>query len=171
MDHNDYIYASCILKDGTKITLQDWGNGGWGEEHYKLLDPESPIVLEEVLCVQMPDGTKIYMDGTVEYDVKASPPAAALHYLNNASGTDVYAYYADFDGEEVEDFAVWYDGAFRAVCLLKETGEAKTIVFGLTGTGYFDMLAYQKFHDGLMTDYAPTQEELEKSFANLPKVE
>jgi tryptophan synthase beta chain len=53
----------------------------------------------------------------------------------------------------------------------KETGEEKTILFGLTGTGYFDMLAYQKFHDGLMTDYAPTQEELEASFAKLPKVE
>lgn len=53
----------------------------------------------------------------------------------------------------------------------KETGEAKTIVFGLTGTGYFDMLAYQKFHDGQMSDYTPTQEELDKSFAKLPKVE
>jgi len=52
----------------------------------------------------------------------------------------------------------------------KETGEEKTIVFGLTGTGYFDMLAYQKFHDGVMTDYAPTDDELAKSFAKLPKV-
>ena len=125
MDHNDYIYASCILKDGTKITLQDWGNGGWGEEHYKLLDPESPIVLEEVQCIQMPDGTKIYMDGTIEYAAKASPPSAALNYLNNASTTDVYVYYADFDADEVEDIAIWYDGAFRAVCLLDETGEAE----------------------------------------------
>ena len=53
----------------------------------------------------------------------------------------------------------------------KETGEEKTIVFGLTGTGYFDMVAYEKFHDGKMTDYIPTDEELQKSFANLPKVE
>ena len=52
----------------------------------------------------------------------------------------------------------------------KETGEAKTILFGLTGTGYFDMLAYQKFHDGVMTDYTPTDDELAKSFAKLPKV-
>ena len=52
----------------------------------------------------------------------------------------------------------------------KETGEEKTIVFGLTGTGYFDMLAYQKFHDGLMTDYAPTEEELQRSFGKLPKI-
>ncbi len=53
----------------------------------------------------------------------------------------------------------------------KETGEEKTIVFGLTGTGYFDMYAYESFHDGTMTDYIPTDEELEKSFAKLPKVD
>ncbi|MDO4380948.1 MAG: TrpB-like pyridoxal phosphate-dependent enzyme, partial [Clostridia bacterium] len=53
----------------------------------------------------------------------------------------------------------------------KESGEEKTIVFGLTGTGYFDMYAYEKFHDGQMSDYIPTDEELEKSFAKLPKVE
>lgn len=52
----------------------------------------------------------------------------------------------------------------------KETGEEKTIVFGLTGTGYFDMLAYQKFHDGQMSDYIPTEEDLAKGFAGLPKV-
>ena len=53
----------------------------------------------------------------------------------------------------------------------KETGEEKTIVFGLTGTGYFDMVAYQRFNDGDMSDYIPTDEELEKGFATLPKVE
>ena len=53
----------------------------------------------------------------------------------------------------------------------KETGEEKNIVFGLTGTGYFDMVAYQKFNDGEMTDYVPTDEELEKSFATLPKID
>ena len=52
----------------------------------------------------------------------------------------------------------------------KETGEEKTIVFGLTGTGYFDLIAYQKFNDGLMTDYIPSDEELERGFATLPKV-
>ncbi len=50
----------------------------------------------------------------------------------------------------------------------KETGEAKTIVFGLTGTGYFDMYAYEKFHDGKMTDYIPTEAELKESFSKLP---
>ena len=53
----------------------------------------------------------------------------------------------------------------------KETGEAKNIVFGLTGTGYFDMVAYEKYHDGLMTDYIPTDEELAAYRAKLPKVE
>ena len=52
----------------------------------------------------------------------------------------------------------------------KETGEEKTIVFGLTGTGYFDMMSYEKFHDGKMTDYIPSDEELEASFAKLPKL-
>lgn len=50
----------------------------------------------------------------------------------------------------------------------KETGEEKTIVFGLTGTGYFDMVAYGKFHDGQMSDYIPTDEELAKGLAGIP---
>ena len=52
----------------------------------------------------------------------------------------------------------------------KETGEEKTIVFGLTGTGYFDMYAYQRFHDGEMSDSAPTEEALAAGRANLPKI-
>ncbi len=52
-----------------------------------------------------------------------------------------------------------------------ETGEEKTIVFGLTGTGYFDMVAYEKFHDGVMDDYIPTDEELQKYFETLPKID
>ena len=50
----------------------------------------------------------------------------------------------------------------------KETGEEKTIVFGLTGTGYFDMVAYEKYNNGEMTDYIPTDADLEKGFAGLP---
>ena len=53
----------------------------------------------------------------------------------------------------------------------KETGEEKTIVFGLTGTGYFDMFAYGRYNDGAMTDYIPTDEELAAGFATLPQVE
>lgn len=53
----------------------------------------------------------------------------------------------------------------------KETGEEKTIVFGLTGTGYFDMVAYGKYNDGEMSDYIPTDEDLAPGFAGLPKVD
>ena len=53
----------------------------------------------------------------------------------------------------------------------RETGEEKTILFGLTGTGYFDMTAYQKFNDGVMSDYIPTDEEIAESLAKLPKVD
>ena len=51
----------------------------------------------------------------------------------------------------------------------KETGEEKTILFGLTGTGYFDMVAYENFHDGNMTDYIPTDEDLKPGFDKIPK--
>ena len=53
----------------------------------------------------------------------------------------------------------------------KETGEEKTIVFGLTGTGYFDMVAYEKFHNGVMNNYVPTDEEIKASLSKLPVVE
>ncbi|MBQ7876324.1 MAG: TrpB-like pyridoxal phosphate-dependent enzyme [Clostridia bacterium] len=52
----------------------------------------------------------------------------------------------------------------------KETGEEKTIVFGLTGTGYFDMVAYEKFHEGQMSDYIPTDDDLKKSLSKLPYI-
>ncbi len=52
----------------------------------------------------------------------------------------------------------------------RETGEAKTIVFGLTGTGYFDLVAYEKYHNGQMDDYIPTDAELASYAAKLPKV-
>ena len=53
----------------------------------------------------------------------------------------------------------------------KESGESKDILFGLTGTGYFDMAAYKSFNDGTMTDYIPTDEDLKHGFDSLPKVE
>ena len=52
----------------------------------------------------------------------------------------------------------------------RENNEEKTIVFGLTGTGYFDMTAYEKFHDGKMSDYVPTYEEIAENISKLPKV-
>ena len=60
--------------------------------------------------------------------------------------------------------------AIQEALKCKETGEEKVILFGLTGTGYFDMYAYEKFHNGQMSDYIPSDEELEKAFATLPVV-
>ena len=51
----------------------------------------------------------------------------------------------------------------------KETGEARTIVLGLTGTGYFDMVAYGKYNDGVMSDTVPTDEDLQRGFATIPQ--
>ena len=53
----------------------------------------------------------------------------------------------------------------------RETGEEKTILFGLTGTGYFDLVAYGKFHGGEMHNFAPTDEDIARSLAQLPKVD
>lgn len=61
-------------------------------------------------------------------------------------------------------------GAIQEALKCKGTREEKTILFGLTGTGYFDMTAYQRYHEGKMQDYIPTDEELAASFAKLPKM-
>ena len=53
----------------------------------------------------------------------------------------------------------------------KETGEEKTILFGLTGTGYFDMVAYEAFNDGKMRDYVPSEADLKKGFDGIPRFE
>lgn len=52
----------------------------------------------------------------------------------------------------------------------KKTGEKKTILFGLTGTGYFDMTAYNAYNEGKMHDYIPTDEDLQKGFNSLPQI-
>ena len=52
----------------------------------------------------------------------------------------------------------------------RQTGEEKTILFGLTGTGYFDLYAYESYNNGTMTDTIPTDEQLQKSFAALPNI-
>ena len=102
-----------------------------------------------------------------------------LHYdglmdAGSVKQTDVFEaaeYFARVEGilpapESSHAIRVAIDEALKC----KETGEEKTILFGLTGTGYFDMLAYEKFHNGQMGDYIPTDEELEKYKARLPKV-
>ena len=68
--------------------------------------------------------------------------------------------------ESAHAIRVAMDEAIRC----RETGEKKTILFGLTGTGYFDMTAYAAFHDGKMGDYIPTDEDLQKGFDQLPKI-
>ncbi len=86
--------------------------------------------------------------------------------------TEVFAaaeYFARIEGilpapESAHAIKVAMDEAIKCC----ETGEEKTIVFGLTGTGYFDMMSYEKFHDGRMTDYAPTDEEIAKGLSKLP---
>ena len=88
--------------------------------------------------------------------------------------TDVFEaaeYFARIEGilpapESSHAIRVAMDEAIKC----KETGEQKVIVFGLTGTGYFDMMSYEKFHDGKMTDYIPTDEEIEKGLAGLPNL-
>jgi len=60
--------------------------------------------------------------------------------------------------------------AFDEAIKCRESGEKKTIIFGLSGTGYFDMTAYMSYNNGTMTDYIPTDEDLEKGFAGLPNV-
>ena len=61
-------------------------------------------------------------------------------------------------------------GAIDEALKCKETGEAKTILFGLTGTGFFDMVAYENFLSGKMTDYIPTDADLQKGFDSLPDI-
>ena len=61
-------------------------------------------------------------------------------------------------------------GAMDVALQCKETGEEKIILFGLTGTGYFDMTAYESYLSGNMNDHVPTDEELQKGFASLPRI-
>ena len=61
-------------------------------------------------------------------------------------------------------------GAIKEALAAKETGEERVILFGLTGTGYFDMTAYEAFNEGKMVDHVPTEEELEAGFATIPAV-
>ena len=88
--------------------------------------------------------------------------------------TEVFAaaeYFARIEGilpapESSHAIKVAMDEAIKC----KETGEEKVIVFGLTGTGYFDMMSYEKFHDGKMIDYVPTDEEIAQGLSKIPKI-
>lgn len=117
----DPVLSYAVMKDGTRLWLLSNGGG----ENYTLLEAESPIVLSELDYILLPDGDKVYTDGTVEYGPEPESPAAAAAYRNIHSDSGIYAYYADFDGDALEDMAIWYDGTFRNLCLLDEQGECK----------------------------------------------
>lgn len=104
--------------------------------------------------------SQLYHDGYMEArSVEQTAVFAAAEYFARVEGTLPAP-------ESSHAIKVAIDEALKC----KETGEEKTILFGLTGTGYFDMFAYERFHDGNMTDYIPTDEELQASFATLPKI-
>lgn len=91
--------------------------------------------------------------------------------VNQTEVFEAAEYFARVEGilpapESAHAIRVAIDEALKC----KKTGEEKTILFGLTGTGYFDMVAYEKYHDGKMNDYIPTDEELEKNQKMLPHV-
>ena len=105
--------------------------------------------------------SQLYDDGLMEaVSVKQTEVFEAAEYFARIEGILPAP-------ESAHAIRVAMDEAIRC----KETGEEKTIVFGLTGTGYFDMYAYEKFHDGKMEDYIPSDEELEKALAKLPVIE
>ncbi len=104
--------------------------------------------------------SKLYDDGLME-----------ARAVEQTSVFEAAQYFARIEGilpapESSHAIKVAIDEAIKC----KETGEEKTILFGLTGTGYFDMYAYKAFNDGTMSDYIPTEADLEKGFAGLPKM-
>ena len=102
--------------------------------------------------------SKLYHDGYME--------AAAVKQ------TDVFEAAVQF--AKVETILPAPESAHAIRCAIdealrcKQTGEAKTILFGLTGTGYFDMAAYEAYHNGRMRNHVPTDAELAEGFASLP---
>ncbi len=103
--------------------------------------------------------SQLYADGLMEaISVKQTEVFEAAEFFARCEGTLPAP-------ESSHAIRAAIDEALRC----KETGEEKTILFGLTGTGYFDMLAYEKFHNHDMHDYIPTDEELALAIAKLPK--
>lgn len=105
--------------------------------------------------------SQLYDDGLMEAtSVKQTDVFEAAEYFARAEGILPAP-------ESSHAIRIAIDEALKC----KESGEEKTIVFGLTGTGYFDMYAYEAFHDGKMSDYIPSDEELAVYAAKLPKVD
>ena len=112
---------------------------------------------------------------TLGADFIPSPShAGGLRFHGMVKQTDVFAAAQQFARVEGILPAPESSHAIRAAIdealKCKAEGREETILFGLTGTGYFDMKAYEAFNDGTMSDYEPTDEDLERSFAKLPKV-
>ena len=104
--------------------------------------------------------SQLYHDGYMEAtSVKQTEVFEAAEYFARVEGTLPAP-------ESSHAIKVAIDEALKC----KETGEEKTILFGLTGTGYFDMYAYEKFHNGVMEDYVPTDEELQMGISGIPKM-
>ena len=104
--------------------------------------------------------SQLYHDGYME-----------ARAVEQTSVFEAAEYFARVEGilpapESSHAIRVAIDEAIRC----RETGEEKTILFGLTGTGYFDMVAYEKYNNGTMSDYIPSDEELAQYAAQLPQV-
>lgn len=104
--------------------------------------------------------SKLYYDGYME--------AIAIEQTRVFEAATLFAKYETILPAPESAHAIC--GAVDEALKCKETGETKTILFGLTGTGYFDMNAYTSFIEGNMTDYIPSDEDLQKSISNLPKI-
>jgi tryptophan synthase beta chain len=104
--------------------------------------------------------SKLYHDGRIEAtSVEQTSVFAAAEQFARTEGILPAP-------ESSHAIRVAIDEALRC----RETGEEKTILFGLTGTGYFDMVAYERYNDGTMTDQIPTDAQLAESIAQLPAV-
>ena len=128
------------------------------------LKPMTARELDGVFCDELDDTTaciisQLYHDGLME-----------ATSVEQTSVFEAAEQFARIEGilpapESSHAIRVAIDEALKC----KESGEEKTIVFGLTGTGYFDMVAYEKFHEGKMTDYIPTDADLQKGFDGIPR--
>lgn len=105
--------------------------------------------------------SKLYYDGYID-------EARAVEQTSVFDAANIFAKYETIlpAPESAHAIRAAIDEALKC----KETGEAKTILFGLTGTGYFDMQAYMQYHSGEMSDYIPSDEDLQKGFDALPNV-
>lgn len=136
------------------------------------LQPMTAKELDGVFCDELVqqelDDTTAYIPipGEIReyYRMYRPSPLCRAYRLEEALGTPAKIYYK-FEGNNTTGSRAAIDEALKC----RETGEEKTIVFGLTGTGYFDMAAYEKFHDGQMSDYIPTDADLQKGFDGIPR--